>query len=63
MDMEKGEVPSAFFTSAFTDKICPEESQLPDTHEKGWSNEVLCSGGPHYRILNQVRIHKSVGHN
>lgn len=34
-DVEKGEVPSAFFTSAFIDKICPEESQLPVTHEKG----------------------------
>lgn len=56
-DMEKGEVPSAFFTSAFIDKICPEESRLPVTNEKGWSNEVLKSGGSHYRILNQVHIH------
>lgn len=31
----KGEVPSAFFTSTFTDKICPEESQLTETNEKG----------------------------
>ncbi|KAK4825959.1 hypothetical protein QYF61_003528 [Mycteria americana] len=40
-NMEKVEASNAFFTSVFTDKICPEELQAPKICGKVWSNEVL----------------------
>lgn len=42
-DTEKDEVSNTFFTSVFTDKICPEELQAPESSGKVWSNEVLPS--------------------
>jgi len=40
-DMEKAEILNAFFASAFTNKISLQESQVPETKEKGWSKEHM----------------------
>lgn len=61
-DMEKDEVPNTIFTSAFTDKIYPEESQpLKTVGRSGATKFYAQLGGSHLGTLNQVVIHKSVG--
>jgi len=59
-DMEKSEVLSDFFTSVFTKKIHPQESEAPDTR-KVWIKENLPLVGEKREYLNRLDIHKSMG--
>lgn len=40
-DIEKAEILSAFFYSAFTSMICLQESQAPETRGEIWRKETL----------------------
>lgn len=60
--MEKSKTLNAFFALVFSGKICPEESQAPDTSGKAWSNEDFSSIREDQvrESLKRLDIHKSM---
>ena len=62
-DMEKAEVPNAFFPSVLTSKISLPESQAVETRAKVWSKKNLClvEEDQVREYLCKQDIHKSLG--